>query len=77
MSTEISGFEVTPEDVSLVCRQLGKAVSAEGADELFRQHIQPRLIAIQAVALQADELEQQTVYAHAEIQRILKQAGLF
>lgn len=68
-----SAFEITVEDVILVCSENGKEVSYEEAEPLYGLL---DLVKVTEAALHGDEMEQQTDYAYEEIKRQLKELNL-
>lgn len=68
-----SAFEITAEDVMNVCSGLGKDIEFDEAERLLDELDR---VKVTEAALHGDDMEQQTVYAHEEIERQLKELNL-
>ncbi len=79
MNKPSTAFEVTDEDLSTVLSNLGLSLGESATTTLFNLHIVPHYGPggrIEKAALQGNDMDKQTTYAHQEIEAILKEAGI-
>ena len=69
-------FQTTWEDVKNVMTQNGKHVTILEAELIFENKIAGKLDRIEQVALQGNNLDEQTNYANEEIATILQEENL-
>jgi len=74
MGSWIRGFEVTPDDVSIVMGNAGVEIDDEEAERIYAEHIEPRGDEI-ARNVHGDDVDEMTDSAYAIMTRILAEAG--